>query len=41
MHGRRIAERGEWPFDINHKDKRCADWFHDETRHFGRRFRAE
>jgi hypothetical protein len=41
MQGRRIAERRQRPFDINHKDKRCADWFHAETRHLGQAIRAE
>ena len=41
MHGRRIAERHERPFDINHKDKRCDDWFRDEWRRFAQWFRAE
>jgi hypothetical protein len=41
MHGRRIAERRKGPFDINHKDKRCADWFHDETRYLEQAVRAE
>jgi len=41
MHGRRIAERRKGPFDINHKDKRCDDWIHDESKHPSRLVRAE
>ena len=36
-----LAEQGKRPLNINHKDMRCADWIHAETRHFLCLFRAE
>src|SRR6185295_602887 len=29
-----LSEQRNCPCDINHKDKRCADWFRAETKHF-------
>src|SRR6476659_5423622 len=30
-----LSERRNCPCDINHKNKRCDDWFRAETRHSG------
>jgi hypothetical protein len=38
MPERSLAEQGKRPLNINHKDMRCADSIHDETRPFGGRF---